>query len=509
VVGQIAFPLLLYGFGLFPALFLRGRIPVSFLAGTAFAWGAFLWAFVSVAFLWLPLDYSAVGVGVTVAAIVALATVVGRRRVPPSHRVEVRDVAAGALIFLVVLVLASYLRISGATTDSFFQIVLANEWAAGRMNGDVLGELGYWGVVLAALHAAAPSFGADYFATIPTAAGLTLVSGFYFLCKTGLMATGWPAWRARPAAALATLYLGSSHLIAYQFVYIHNNLIAAMYLLLAAGTLWLAHSQSSREYLWLSVLAFLAFAMTRTETALYAVVFLVPAISVQHFPRKTWLHVLLPFTVYLTAWNLWLLIVVRPDTHILTSDRLLIIIAGVLGLYTAAAAAGVTFVQRWVTPRLHRAMLAGFILILVIIAFLQPFHLPRIMGITVQNLVLVGIGWWGLVWWFVVICVFLVVPRSPLLPYERLLITGIAGFILLLLVISYAHGFRIGPGDSGNRTFVHLLPVVLFYLTLKTAPYLCPDQSEGVTLSKPSGTATRDIVKCCGSQFLRWRPQVR
>ena len=85
--------------------------------------------------------------------------------------------------------------------------------------------------------------------------------------------------------------------------------------------------------------------------------------------------------------------------------------------------------------------------------------------------------WWGLVWWVAIALTAFALPRSPHVPFERFFVTGILGFFLVLVMVSYEHNFRLGALDSGNRTLTALLPVVAFYLTLKTAPYLLGYQS--------------------------------
>lgn len=490
---QVYFPLLLYALGLVPGLFLRRTVPLAFFAWTAFAWGAFLWAIASAVVLWSPLPSSATSIGLLLIAPAVLVIVTLRQHVEPLQRHELRTAATGIIIFVSVICAASLLRLVATTPDSFYQLILANKWAAGTFKDEVLAEFGYWGIVLPALHAAAPAFGADFFVTLAPAFGVTLLGSFRYFCHVGLDHLPETSTRLRLAVGLSTLYLASPFLLVFHFFYIHNNLLAATYLLIAVGTLWLAHVKSSPAHLFLSMTAFLAFGMTRTETALYAIGFLIPALSCRRFPTRYWLVSLLPFATYI--WNSLLLFYVRPDTHIMNPARLLILIASIFGLFLAAVIAQAPAFRNRITPSLHHIMLVLFALILLIIALVSPLHLPRTVYTFLYNLMIPGWQWWGAVWWVVVTLVLFAVPRSPKMPFERILTTGIIGFVLLLMTVSYAHPFRTSPDDSGNRTFIHLLPVVLFYLALKTAPYLCPDQPKGMTMSKPSGTADTSALR--------------
>lgn len=489
MLAQIVYPLLLYGLGLLPGVLLRKKVPLAFFAWTAFAWGAFLWALVSAIWLWLPFTWSVARVAMTLALAAMVAAILWRRDLEWPTGPEIRAVLIGATVFSTVVVGVAFLRPVEISSDSLYQVVLSTRWATGRFEDGVLAEFGYWGHLLPAVHAAAPAFGADYFYTLSAATGITLLASFYYFCQAGLQQLPKPIRHPGRVATFATIYLTSSFFLVFQFVYIHNNIVAALYLLIAAGSLWLAHATESKVYLGLSTLAFLAYGMTRTETALYAVVFLVAAISTRRFSRRTWLVVLLPFTVYLTVWNVLLLLLVRPDTHIMNPARLLIMIAAVLGVTVTALLAETPLLRQRVTPYLHRIMFALFVLILAVLTLRDPSWLPYTLNTFIQNILVEGIATWGLVWWVAIALTLLALPRSPRIPFERIYATGILGFVLVLTMISYEHHFRLGAGDSGNRTLTALLPIVILYLTLKTAPYLLgerPSIRSEATETQPS-----------------------
>lgn len=478
MLAQLFFPFLLYVIGLLPGLFLRRKVPLAFFAWTAFGWGAFSWALTSAILLWLPVAYSTARVALLLGLVMTAAAVAFRQHLELPARHELRTVALSAIVFVALVGAMAYLRFVEISTDSLYQLVLADKWASGRFEDSVLSEFGYWGHVLPALHAAAPALGADYYYTLAPATGITLLGTFRYFCEVGLRQLPQPIGLDRLAAIVATLFLASSLFLLFQFFYFHNNLLAGLYLLIATGSLWLAHIHSSPAYLTLSILAFLAYGMTRTETALYAIVFLAPALSLRQFSRRTWLRVLFPFTVYLGAWNVLLLLFVRPDTHIMSPARLLVMIGAVTGVYVVAVLAEAAPFRIRLTPFLHRLMLLFLAAVILMLVFLEPLHLPRTAIIFFVNLVAPGFLWWGMVWWVAIALGIFAVPHSPQVPFERLFATGIVGFIFVLIIVSFEHPFRVGFGDSGNRTFTALLPVVALYLTLKTAPYLLGEQLE-------------------------------
>ena len=273
------------------------------------------------------------------------------------------------------------------------------------------------------------------------------------------------------AASFSTLLLATTPLILYQMVYIHNNIIVATYMLIGVAALWTALNEKSSAYLQLGIFAFLGLSLSRTEVTLFAAVFFVAAISFGRFSNRDWLKGLAPYSVILTCWNLWLLLVVKPDTHILTPTRTALIIAVITGLSVMVTLLRFRLIRLRIAPNLHYIMLTVFSLMLLYIVLVDFQHLVRMAGVFLSNLFSVGWLWWGVTWWIIAAWLW-AVRRKPDISGEKLFVVGITGFFMLITAISYVHPFRIGWSDSANRAFTHILPVIVFYLTLKTAPLL-------------------------------------
>lgn len=470
---HILFPFLLYIIGLIPILFNKNKqMPTAFFGWTAFAWGTLLWVVAFIFCLLLSIPYTLVNIITFITLVLAIASVLLRRKYRLPDVSDLKEVWPTATLFLFTLITAYFIDWGRASSDSLMQLVLANELTTVTLTNRTLAEFGYWGPMLAALHAPASLFSYAYITTLQAAFAMSMVGSFGYFCYYGLIQLEMPPFQARLVAILVAFFLFSTPFINFQFYYIHNNIAAAMYLLIGVGTLWLALTNSSRSFHWISVFALLGFSLTRTESILFAIVFLAVALSSDRLSNRDWLITLLPFTLFLSVWQLWLFFVAHPTTHILTPERILILLGVTLGFYVAVVMKRISSLNRLLIQHLHQIMILVFVLAIIVMLFVNPVDVFTAVKVTFFNLFIAGLLWWGIVWWVVVAWLFSL-PYTSTFPDERLFVFGIVGFFILVMVVGFAHGpGRLGWYSSPNRLYVHILPIILLYLTLKTAPLL-------------------------------------
>lgn len=474
IVSHVLFPSLLYSIGLIPVLVKNRRTPTAFFACTAFAWGALLWVVAFIFCLWLSIPYSPFSVTFIISIVLAVGGLLLRNRFRLPTRSDLKVIMPAAVVFLLVMLIAHFVDGARASPDSLAQLILADELSTGKLARQTLSEFGYWGPMLAALHAPANWFGYAYFTTLQAAFSITMLGSFGYFCYRGLIWLELSVFQASLAATLATFFLLSSPFVFFQFYYIHNNIAATNYLLIGAGTLWAALTTKTRDFHWMGVIALLGFSLTRTESALFAVIFLTVALSSKRLPQRDWLIILLPYTAFLATWQLWLLFVARPTTHILTQERILIILAVILGFYLVIVLDRIPFFRRTIIHNLHQIMMLAFLLATIAMLFIDPANIFLSLWYATINLFTVGLLWWGTVWW-IAFAWLLSLRYASSLPQERLFVIGIVGFFMFVMVLGFAHGpGRPGWYSSPNRLFLHILPVILLYLTLKSAPYMLP-----------------------------------
>ena len=470
---HILFPLLLYVIGLIPIFFNKKKqMPTAFFGWTAFAWGALLWVVAFIFCLFLSIPYTLINIMVLITFILIVTGILLRGRYQFPDRSDLKEIWPAAALFLFTVVTAHFIDWARASPDSLMQLILANELTSVTLADRTLADFGYWGPMLAALHAPASWFHYAYITTLQAAFAMSMVGSFGYFCYYGLVQHKMPSFQARLVAILVAFFLFSIPFINFQFYYIHNNIAAAMYLLIGVGTLWLALTNSSRSFHWISVFALLGFSLTRTESVLFAIVFLAIALSSDKLSNRGWLIVLLPFTLFLTAWQLWLLLVAHPTTHILTPERILILLGVLSGFYLAVVMKRISSLNRLLIQHLHQIMILVFVLATIVMLFINPVDVFTAVKVMFINLFIMGWLWWGIVWWVVGVWLFSF-SYASIFPQERLFIFGIIAFFMLVMVVGFAHGpGRPGWYSSPNRLYVHILPIILLYLTLKTAPLM-------------------------------------
>ncbi len=465
--SDILFSLFLYGMGLLPAWLARSETVKAFIGWTAFAWGALAWTIAAIICLMLPLQMTLSNVLYIFVLLWLLFFVWQRRHFSrPTLRGTLKQTTVPFAVFSFVICFAAVLNVTAMTADSLVQLLVANELALEPQQSEYIYEFGYWGPALIMLQAPARWLGLAYFDTLQPAFVVTLLGALFFVSRTSLRAKGVNGAVSNAMSAMATLLLISTPLLLFYAVYVHNNIVVAMYLLIGVSAFWLALKKGNELLFYLAILALLGVSLARTETVLYATVFIIGMLSLGVFSPKQWLNGILVYVVVLLSWNIWLIANVAPATHILTPERIGVVLLaiGAVAMFILLWRLGV--MHRLVAPNLHRLLLCALTLAVAGLVLLDATHFSRTGYIFLYNLFTYGSLWWGVTWWLLA-AAFLLLFRRAAISYERLFVVGIAGYLLVLLLISYLHPFRLGWGDSANRAFLHVLPITVYYLTLK------------------------------------------
>jgi hypothetical protein len=142
---------------------------------------------------------------------------------------------------------------------------------------------------------------------------------------------------------------------------------------------------------------------------------------------------------------------------------MVVVLAGILGVGLI-----VLFSEKnWGKPVLTQYLSKYFPMLLIIpvllVFLLNPATtLANILTI-MKNMFITG-HWWSM-WWFVWIFFIITTIFAPRIPQERNYLYTIAAFFVMLIFLGYFRKpYRLNWADSGNRMFVHILPIVLMYL---------------------------------------------
>lgn len=470
--------LMLYGLGVLVAWPLRGGLPGLWVILTGVLWGALFWhlATLSVLMLGGPLH----PLPTTMVALGALLVIWGwrwraRRTISASREPWAGLIVAGLSMVAALIVLSEMDHVFGVP-DSFRMLAIGRQIAREGFTLESVEPLTSFGSFITLLQAyAAFSPGQAYSVGLQPALTLGGVLAGLFIAQRALRQHQLPpmAWLA---PLLGLLLLSSTYMSALMAQMIHANPAAAVYGFVMMGCLWLALLDDAYHADWwrCAVFAGLGFAFTRIEAPLFLVAFVGLALSAQPWPRRVRFGLILPGVLVVVVWYLYLLAITVQDAGRLLSPTNTLLILGALGaLIVFLCALEAPFLARQAS-RLSGLVGPGLLLVLI-----GAYGVDAEQWLTnVRNLGhnLMGLGeFWGLMW-VIVPGLALFLPRQPALRHERFLVLSSLIFLVLVWLLPYGRGapYRLGWGDSGNRMLFHLLPVLVFYLSLKAARTLWP-----------------------------------
>lgn len=370
-----------------------------------------------------------------------------------------------AFLYLIILVATSYFNLSTTSPDSIVLIATGKRLPYVGFSDAVIKELSLRGVFLSVLQSAAEFLGDGYLYAFQPSLGVSFLLVFFFLSHRIIDHLAPNKHWNFVISLMTSLVLFSTYFIVFQIFYIHTNLISGLYLFVAVSAFWLAMIEKKSSWMGFGMLALLGFSLARNEAPLFAVVFLILVISVDKIPYRVRLKSILPYLILMISWYSYLLIRMGEGTKILNPERTLIIIGSLFALGLLVLLSEQKWLKAKLFPYLAKIMVGALVLILLLMFLTKPVHMMDSAYFIILNLS--AYGWWG-VTWLVFSLVFLISIIGPRVPGEELFFYGIVSFFCLLLAIAYFRNpYRLGWGDSANRMFTHILPVIVLYGLMK------------------------------------------
>lgn len=375
------------------------------------------------------------------------------------------------LAWLIVLTaLITLLSILGRATqgsyDSFELVSLGKALVMLGFRNGVASVLASWGVLVPIVHGAAVLARVDAMSSIQMLYFVSLGGVFAVGISRGirLVAGTSPVRHTALFTAAALGLLGTTYLMLFQAFYIHNSLPSATYLLIYFVALLMARDESDPRALWLAVLSLLGFTLCRTEAILFACLaicmgaYLLESVElVRRFANS-----LRSYALVVGLWYLGLANVIGRGSDILTPSRAALQVALLVGVLLA-----LTFVtqmrqfKKWL-DQLPILFGIGSLLFAAGAIALKGPHFLKNFEMVIKNLSSTG-RWeagWGAAFLFALWS--LATPSSRL---RNAVLGFAAGFFVLVLTLGlFRSPYRLGWGDSANRIFTHLLPLLLMGL---------------------------------------------
>jgi hypothetical protein len=142
---------------------------------------------------------------------------------------------------------------------------------------------------------------------------------------------------------------------------------------------------------------------------------------------------------------------------------MVVVLASILGVGLMALFSE----KKWGKPVLTQYLSKFFPILLfipvLVVLLLNPTTTFANMLSFIENLFIIGY-WWSL-WWYILIFFIVAKIFAPRVIQERNYLYMISAFFVMVLVLGYfRQPYQYLWTDSGNRMFVHILPIVLIYL---------------------------------------------
>lgn len=455
----------LFALGVAVLLPFRRKIPTEYLVAAAFPFGTVVWTLVLLCGLIIGADIMIFS-ALAIPALVLAATVVCRKR---SEGISVRFLGWIVLVTGLMGVLSyviSFARVSIVSYDSITQIVMGKSLVQYGINAGTVDFMTSWGVLLPLMQGSAVLFNVEYLSSLQSIWALTLVVVLVAIIYSERSALESNLLRCHLAATGTTVLLASTYFFVFQSTYIHNSLPSAVFLLVAIHALWRLIVTQNKNWIVFALFGLVGFSLCRTEAPLFgaALIFIAFAVEGRNLPRRISCAVLLPYMLFVIGWYAFLYTNIGSSSDILSPGKVLILIFSIVGA---------TFsVWLFRSPRLNTIAhhLPLLVVVVLVAAVLTTFIFKFEHSFESTSAIFFNLGFegrWGATWWVIAISAVVAI-LMPRFKGENLFILFSLSFIAIVIVLGIMRvPYRLGWGDSANRMFTHLLPILLAYLALK------------------------------------------
>lgn len=369
-------------------------------------------------------------------------------------------------LFCALIILFNKANLVKWTSDSIEYLQLSSLLASGDYDLVPPTRMTQLPLALPIIHSPVNTEDISYFHAINPLLGICLLLAFsWFVIESAKRHIGKS--QAIIYAVTGSLLILSFNRFVFSSFYINNHILFAALLLVVSGSCWLLNMQSSslsnKSLIILQISVIPAMVFSRPEAPLIILFALLPTILNR---KLSWIIRYLPATVLALASLVWQVFLafqhVRINTEIPISIWSSLIFALLILTFS--------FLQRRDFIKLNAKLLLNIaeFSLWTAIAWFSIFRFDIVsMAIdsTVNNLVL-GAGSWGgsLILVSVIIISLLVSKKTSGLIALRFPITT---FVPLMFLVRFiiGSGYRIGNGDSLNRAVIHIVPILVLYLT--------------------------------------------
>lgn len=364
-----------------------------------------------------------------------------------------------SIFFMLFTYIAIEFNYSVLSFDSIALVSHGKQLAlAGYMQGDNATALSSWGFLSLAVQAVGKLIDTEYIYSLYPIMALNFCFLFYQVTTTIIKKTLNLNMLLTSLLTILCLFsFMTVYFMIFQFVYIHNSLLSSFYLFAALTMLYLYQIEIKKQWLHLGFCMLFCFAILRTESTLF--IFLFSCYFLLDKKASDLKAPLLVLSVVLLSWYLKI-VSVSAKGEIVTPIRGLMVIVPIVLLTLI-----ICFVKLDRFKNLMKYssifILMGLLGVLAALFVLEYDHM--LVSLDVSRINMFIYGRWGYVWHVMLALFagsFLFKTKVDLNAFRY----SIISFFLLVLILVYLRTpYRLGWGDSANRIFTHILPVLGFY----------------------------------------------
>jgi len=269
-------------------------------------------------------------------------------------------------------------------------------------------------------------------------------------------------------AGLSVGLLVSSNLFWIAQFYIHTNLDTGISLFIVVSALYFAIRNKNDAWLGIASIFLILLGLTRTENVILAALVIVLTIATRKLSQRQLNWTFLPYMVVQILWNM-VVIRINPITfgNILTTSQLGWVTIGLVAFTLFILFAGNRWVMEKVLPRLNLLVIVG---ISVMVAGLILFRFEKTFldfWDTLQTMFATG-KWFATFWGVVALLLLLSGKHTDNKTLDKFFDILIFAFFGIIVILGFLKGnYHKYWYDSANRMYIHILPIMVFYLILK------------------------------------------
>lgn len=380
----------------------------------------------------------------------------GLRRFAPTLGVAAAVAVAGSALFQV-------LHLTRVTADSFRYLALAGIISeTGELAAATPGLLRTRSLLAAVPHTGPGASDTLYLASIMPLLGLAGLATFTWLAWRTLRERGWSSTVVILVVASAGAFLLSTDRLVFNLFYLNVHLLIGVYAMLMVAALWLRSQGHPPGWTAVAAVTAAALVVSRPEGPLLAALLAVPGLTSLRIPLRERWAVALAIAATCVGWYAIRLAPLLDDG--LREDLVLGALVAATGVVGLAAASSWSATRR-VTAHAPLLVFLALVVLLGVLAANDPAIAETAVRASWENVT--GRGLWRGTW-LIVPVLFLLALAVSRLPAPQFWTFPILAFPVFLLALGLLRGtgYRVGPGDSGNRMLAHILLVSVLFIVM-------------------------------------------